>query len=526
MANIGSTGLFNLIKSLSKSEKGYFKKFIHINSPRGKNKYLRLFEVIDKQQKNEEGTILRKAKLNTSNKSNQLPNLKNYLYNLILKSLGSYYAGSDATSELKSQLQSIKIFYEKGLFSDCEKTLIKAKKIAERHENHEQLLELLNWENKIVTNNPLLMSKTRTFRGKEIHERYMAVLGILKNKSEYAQLLSTIPGKYRVTGEIHDKKDLSELRNFIQHPLLKDEKLALSNEAKQSFNAIYTMYYRLSGETQKALAPSQHIVKLIESLPERVGSYPLEYMVALTNLSLIYILLKDYARAFDLVQKMESLPQKLDNKLSEGLRALIFMRVNYMKTHIYTETCEFEKGIALTEKIEQGTIVYKNNMEKRAEITLYCNVSLLQFIGGNYTLSLAWLNKILNDSSACETRPDVYCFIKIFNLLVHYELSNLDLLDDLIKPTHQFLKKRKMLSGLNISILHFFQKSIPGTDSAKKRAAAFLSLKKQFEILLKDPGLKQAFEYFDFVSWAESKVQNRPLVAILKEKKNKTRENR
>ncbi len=40
----------------------------------------------------------------------------------------------------------------------------------------------------------------------------------------------------------------------------------------------------------------------------------------------------------------------------------------------------------------------------------------------------------------------------------------------------------------------------------------------QFKKLKTDPYEKGAFEYFDFISWLESKIENRPFAEIIKEK--------
>ena len=42
--------LFQLIKALTKNEKGYFKKYSAFHSIGGKNKYLLLFDAIEKQK--------------------------------------------------------------------------------------------------------------------------------------------------------------------------------------------------------------------------------------------------------------------------------------------------------------------------------------------------------------------------------------------------------------------------------------------------------------------------------------------
>ena len=76
-----STELFQLIKSLTKSEKRYFKLSSSLQS--GEKNYLKLFEAIELQNEYDEEAIKEQFKAETFIK--HLPSEKNHLYNLILK---------------------------------------------------------------------------------------------------------------------------------------------------------------------------------------------------------------------------------------------------------------------------------------------------------------------------------------------------------------------------------------------------------------------------------------------------------
>ena len=56
------------------------------------------------------------------------------------------------------------------------------------------------------------------------------------------------------------------------------------------------------------------------------------------------------------------------------------------------------------------------------------------------------------------------------------------------------------------------------TDKTKKIIEAFKKLKTEIENITKNPFEKQAIDYFDFISWIESKIENRSFAEIVKEK--------
>src|ERR1041385_4295232 len=104
--------LFRLVKSLTKNEKGYFKKY-SANAADGKSSNsIKLFDAIDKQEEYDEAKI--KLKFRKENFVKQLHVAKNYLFGQILESLESYHSSVD--SELQSILHRVEIMHAKGLY--------------------------------------------------------------------------------------------------------------------------------------------------------------------------------------------------------------------------------------------------------------------------------------------------------------------------------------------------------------------------------------------------------------------------
>lgn len=123
---IKSEQLFYLIKSMNKAEKRYFKLFASSNNEN--NNYSLLFEAIDKQDIYDESAI--KEKFQNKTFINQLHVTKNYLNQLILKSLRNFHSTISKDAEIKDLLRDIEILLKKDLFQQCEQVIDKALKIA------------------------------------------------------------------------------------------------------------------------------------------------------------------------------------------------------------------------------------------------------------------------------------------------------------------------------------------------------------------------------------------------------------
>ena len=141
-----STELFDLIKSLTKSEKRFFKLSSSLQS--GDKNYLKIFDTIEKQEIYDEDAIKDAYKNETFIK--HFPSEKNHLYKLILKSLRSYHSDNSASSQLKQEIKNIELLFRKALFKECGKFLKRAKKIAYKNEKFYYLIDLIAWEKMLL----------------------------------------------------------------------------------------------------------------------------------------------------------------------------------------------------------------------------------------------------------------------------------------------------------------------------------------------------------------------------------------
>ena len=138
-----SDSLFRLIRSMSKSEKGYFKKFSSLHVIGKQNNYIRLFDAIDTQQEYNEAAVKKTFKNEVFIK--QLTATKNYLYNLILKSMRIYRSAESPEMQLKDVISDAEILFEKELFTDCETRLEKARRLSEENHFIDFLPYILRW---------------------------------------------------------------------------------------------------------------------------------------------------------------------------------------------------------------------------------------------------------------------------------------------------------------------------------------------------------------------------------------------
>ncbi len=134
--------LFQLVKALSVSEKGYVKKYCAKNG--ASPVYLKLLDAIDNQEVYDEDKLKHKFKKEKFVK--QFSVAKNYLAKSIMRSLRAYHSDSSNNIQVHELLLEIEILYNKRLLGLCEKMLKKAKKIVEDAQLYHHVQELCFWD--------------------------------------------------------------------------------------------------------------------------------------------------------------------------------------------------------------------------------------------------------------------------------------------------------------------------------------------------------------------------------------------
>ena len=506
-----SDNLFELIKSLEKQEKRYFKVYSSKHIVGQGNDYIKLFDQIDKQKVYDEAAI--KKRFKGESLGIHFPVMKNYLYNLILKSLLAYHADKTVGSELKDFLRKIEILYQKGLHKHCIKILSKAKNLAYKHEKFALLFEILEWEEKIVRDQ-LHAKKLEAFL-RENFKEFEALNEKYKNLYEYKYINSKLFILTKKEEKLRSKMRIENIHFIINTPVMKSEKKALSFNAKYLYHNMLGFYLQTKGDLKKSYIHRKSLVNLFESNQEHLAEHTSNYIAALNNLLIICVPLEKYKEFHFLLRKMRAIPAK-----SSEIKARIFSRSYNLELSMYIDTGQFEKIIPLINKIEAGLKEFKRQFVIAHEMIFYYSISYCYLAICDYNNALKWLNKVLNETNI-ETREDIHGFARILNLIIHYELDHADLLGYITKSTYRFLYKRKRLYKFETSFLNFIRQKLPKVKSNKELVSAFKELKMELGAITKDPFEKKALEYFDFISWLESKIGNRPFAEIVKEKAKK-----
>jgi tetratricopeptide (TPR) repeat protein len=174
----------------------------------------------------------------------------------------------------------------------------------------------------------------------------------------------------------------------------------------------------------------------------------------------------------------------------------------------------FKEGLAIVPEIEQQLKEFNIYLDHHRVLVFYYKIASLYFGAGDYDTAIDYLNKIINWK--VDLRNDLQCYARLLHLISHYELGNFQLLEYLIKSVYRFMAKMQNLSLVEEEIFKFLKKSF--YLSARKLQPEFEKLLNTIKQLEKSQFETRAFAYLDVVSWLESKVYNKPVYEIIREK--------
>jgi hypothetical protein len=121
---------------------------------------------------------------------------------------------------------------------------------------------------------------------------------------------------------------------------------------------------------------------------------------------------------------------------------------------------------------------------------------------------------VLNDNET-NLRQDIYGYARLFNLIIHYELGNNELLEYIIKSTHRYLNKKGRAYEVETLMLSSLKKLAKTYDKAGAKKE-FEKMKPQLKKILKSESEQVALEYFDFESWVNSKITEQNFAEAVK----------
>lgn len=505
-----SDDLYRLIKSLNKSEKGYFKKFAAKSASGSRQNYILLFDAIDELESYDENLL--KKKLKDPSLVKQLAVYKVYLFNLILKSLHLYGAYENSESRLSEMLINVKTLVSKHLYKEADKVLKKAKELALKFDKTKFLYEILGTERHILM---LMPGKNALEKRRKIFEEQQALLKYISDFHIQSWLCDQMTIFVDYEADYKTAENAAKIEEIMSNPYLADENIPQGYYSKMNFYHTHLIYSGSQNNNNKIFYYLKKEIDFYETNIPFVEENPINYASALINFMLFSSYEKRQKDVDTAIAKLNTLKKRLKNKIPRETEMQIFFHASNVEMIIFEKNCDIHKGRLKAKQIERDLAAYGNDVPVNIKALMLVNLACFYLIDDDHDSALESVNLVLNDPKL-SLRNDVIEIARLLQLLIHYELGNYDLLEYLAESARKFFKAKKHSPKLENILVDFFRNAVK--HPANEHKELFDELAFRLKASLKDLSGNTPQVYFDFVSWAESKADGKKLVELIRSK--------
>lgn len=502
-----STELFELIKSLTKSEKRFFK--LSSSLQEGEKNYLKIFDAIDRQDEYNEEEL--KTIFKDETFIRHFPSEKNHLYKLILKSLRAYHADHSISSILHQEIKNIEILFKKGLYKECHKFLQRAKKMATEHEKFYYQFELISLEKQLLEEDYESGEFDKDLN--ELVAEEQTCIEKLRNLAEYHIIFSKINYVFRREGFAHNEEERAIVNEIENYHLIKGKNTALSSRASTICYYIKGLCSTTNRQYQDAFTFFLKVKEIFDRVPHIRSDLSKRYVKTLSNLLYCYIDARNYSAAFALINDMNALKNE-EGFDSQEIEIKLFTSTHIAQLMLFNKMGDFHLGIKMAAEIQGAMKDFGDKINKEHQLLFSYHIAIAHFGAGNAKEALHWINTVINDNDQ-NLRRDIFNFAKLFNLLIHFELGNFELLEYSIKSTVRFLNKKEKDYQAEGVLVKYLKKLIRNNNEFDRKES-FEKMHKELNLLFENPVEKVVLDYVDILSWLDSKINNQSLAESVK----------
>ena len=498
-----SESLIHLINNLTKQEKKEFSLYIS-NKP--EKDYIFLFRLIDDKKISDPEEL--KMSFLAAKPASSFNTVVIYLFDLLIDILTRLRTEQDSYYLLFNELLHARVLYEKSMYQECFQVLKKVKEKAVYYENHFALLVAQRLElNYLLTLDFEDMDEQKLLNKQYKMNNTLKSIRQLNEQSSLYELL-----KYRMInrGASRSLEETQKLYDLVTSEISIVASAGVENfEIKKNHQLFQANYFITVGDYKAAFNSFVELNKLFEENSHLWNNPPVYYLMTVEGMLESLRIMHNYEGMNYFIEKLTKLSSP-SSSFQLNVTYVIFI----YRLFSFIDAGDFDKaGMWIAE--HQASLIDKMLLlkeQQQAEMSLY--IALIHLGNGEY-------RKARKRLSATIGRGHLYSLplfrtIRIVNVMIHYELGDVDYIQSEIRSIKREMSKNK---GYNLKVesflLKFLNYSFADTNR-KKRAQIWESMAEEVHALYADKYETQILRKFDFVAWVEAKIFEVPLSDILK----------
>ncbi|MGE0568433.1 MAG: hypothetical protein AB7O73_10830 [Bacteroidia bacterium] len=508
MTKLRNDALFSLIKRMTKSEKWQFSVYSK-NFREDNSFYYLVFQELNRQKEYDESQLQNIENIRVS----QIPNIKVNLYKILLRFLSNN--SKPVVNNISLNFQAVKILYNKCLYADALTLIEKGKQDARKQFDYQILLQLLELEKQCIIQTSDSMISERVDRIiSEINE----IVRRINNVNQFSNLALKLNSFYQTIGFIRNKEDLKMVRDYYEDNFPEVDLRKLSEIELVHLYHTVTEFYLFIQRFENAYKYAKKLLQVFEANQTLQQMYTELYIKAINYVLVSQNKLKLLAEFKDTHKKLTIIKRNKSLVSNQNIALNLFKAIYIQEINKHFMMGEFKQGTKVVAALEKEIDKFMTILNKNTILIFYYKIAALYFGSGQYKTAIKWLNKIINEK-VVGLRDDILSFARILELICYYELDETEMVEYKIKSTYRFLLKRQNFIKYQLHIMNFLRE-MRRNQTKKELYKAFQDLKINMQSLQSNRFERRAFLYFDIISWLESKLEEKSIQEIIKEKYN------
>lgn len=440
--------LFSLVRSMTKSEKRYFR--IMSSVQKGEKGYTILFDALERHSVLDEAA---REELQKIFPGTHIEPARKHLYRVLMKSLRQFDSEKDVETKLMNMLHDSSILYNKGLINQSVEQLERAKQLALEREKflhyilaaRQELQYLVRTQFSGVNENQLIEKQKQI---KELLEQENKV-------SQYSMLYEILLLRYWKNGVVRSQQEITQLND-----LLLEEYQLLNTRGKKSFEwqqmklHFQSTYFQMIGNPGESLKVFYELDDLFQKNEALWNDSPLSYFYLLDGILNDLRWMERYDEMGFFIQRMQCIPANSENIAILVNYALMEHRLNAL----------VDQG-----RFDEAHQLLANNVldirRESAQLPFHLHGQLMFAItrvwisAGNYSAALKVINAMLNQPVG-STDHSLHVLFHLMNLMVNALMNNRDYLHYAIRSVERKLRNEQRIHGTEQLIISIIKRWI------------------------------------------------------------------
>jgi stress-induced morphogen len=501
--------LHELIHSLSKSEKRYYKIYASRHMAGEDSTMITLFDYISRQSAYDEETLF----IHFKGKAflNQFSTVKKRLYDQILQSLHAFHANNSMENQVNRMLHQANLLYEKSLYDQCFRHLRSAEKLAVKHDLFPARLAINKLKNRIIETRGYRTDEESIEQLKLSTEKSLSqerlILDLWHIKSKLFQLL-------QLSGTAQSSQDHARIDQLMASIPAEELRTAFaSTESTYLYYHIHAAYHFAKHQLKESLYYTEQTIEHLSASDTYINERPNTLISALTNACYLAENIGEYDKSLHFLNTLKQFAKIQETNASEDLQIKLFSSRYSIELNLLILKGHFQEAQQLSAGVLTGLDHFREKITSTRKAFLLLQLAVTAIGCEQPAKALQHINTILNDPQL-DDNESIMGGAHLLNLVVHFELKNFDHLQYVAKNTQRLLKSTRRLHAFEQA---FIQQIVKLT---KAHALDFEELFSElFAQLSKDTTSKnlQAKHNFDYLTWIGSKATNQSFAQKMKD---------